>query len=266
MAQLNHYQILQVDYEAVKEEIRAAYLLLLRACRDDPQRRQDVARAYSVLSDPVLRLAHDRKINVRYLIQEQRQRRGPAPRKRKPWSARPKTEILSGGEQQPDPDVTGPHKIRGVKRDPTLILEPDAQPEEQIKLEEPPPEQEPEPSKPIDRTRLRVSEPEPEPAPAAFLEVIFQDNSRRKQPLNLDKTTIGRAEDSDIYFDDPEKYVSRKHAYIIVKSGRYYLVDSDSCNGTWMGGKRLSAGEEVALNEGDEFEIEERRLIVHFES
>jgi pSer/pThr/pTyr-binding forkhead associated (FHA) protein len=44
--------------------------------------------------------------------------------------------------------------------------------------------------------------------------------------------TIGR-KDTDIVLEDPEKQVSRLHAELTVTdSGRYYLVDCGSSNGT----------------------------------
>lgn len=274
MAQLDHYQILEVGYEADRDEIRQAYYRLRQACdRTDPQRTRLLSIAFNVLSDPVLRQAYDKEINVRVLILEERQRRGPAPQRRKPKAGHPPTEILSDPGSKPDVDLTGPHRVIPRRRDRTEILGPSQEPEEVVS-EAKPPEEILKPSRRVDRTRLRAVEPEPEPVPEpkpepvapAFLEIILTDGTRGKHPLNLDRTTIGRATDADIHLDDPEKYISRQHACIMVRAGRYYVVDQDSCNGTRVMGKPITAGVEIALKEGDEIEIEGRRLILRLGS
>ena len=49
----------------------------------------------------------------------------------------------------------------------------------------------------------------------------------------------------------PLPTVSRMHARIVFKDGAYYLGDLRSANGTYVNGKRLSAGEAVRLVPGD---------------
>jgi curved DNA-binding protein CbpA len=213
MAQLDHYQTLEVSSEASAEEIRQACFRLRKAyIRTDPQRWRSVSRAFNVQSDPVLREAYDKEINVRLLVVEERQRRKPSSFKGKPSRGRPPTEILSGPDSKPDAEHTDPHRLVLSRRDRAEIV-PFGETHDREIQEESSPEETQKPSAPVDRTRLRPVEPEPklESTPPAFLQIILKDGTRGRYPLNLDKTTIGRATDSAIFLDDPDKFMSRQH-------------------------------------------------------
>ena len=54
--------------------------------------------------------------------------------------------------------------------------------------------------------------------------------------------------------------VSRIHAGIVCKDGRYYLIDRNSTNGTWLNGRRLEAGEEALLEPGDRIRLADEEL------
>jgi serine/threonine-protein kinase len=59
--------------------------------------------------------------------------------------------------------------------------------------------------------------------------------------------------DVDLDAFDPEAKISRRHARIIVQSGRYMIEDLGSTNGTFINrGKRLIPGTPHFLNDGDE--------------
>ena len=45
--------------------------------------------------------------------------------------------------------------------------------------------------------------------------------------------------------------VSRRHAEVVAVAGRWEVRDLGSTNGTWVGGRRLSAGEGVGVGEGE---------------
>ena len=59
---------------------------------------------------------------------------------------------------------------------------------------------------------------------------------------------IGRSDDNDILIKDPS--VSRKHAKIIRKGDRYYIVDLQSRNGTRLEGHLLTPGDHYEVPEG----------------
>jgi pSer/pThr/pTyr-binding forkhead associated (FHA) protein len=59
--------------------------------------------------------------------------------------------------------------------------------------------------------------------------------------------------DVDLDSDDPEAKVSRRHARITLRDGKYFLEDLGSTNGTFVNrGKRLAPGTRQPLNDGDE--------------
>lgn len=53
-------------------------------------------------------------------------------------------------------------------------------------------------------------------------------------PLSGDEILIGRDPGADIAIDDPS--MSRRHALIVRRGGRYYLRDLGSSNGTYLDG------------------------------
>jgi hypothetical protein len=65
-------------------------------------------------------------------------------------------------------------------------------------------------------------------------------------PLDKPVVNIGRRLDNHLVISDPQ--VSRKHAQIRAKSGRYYVIDLHSSSGTMLNGERI---EEAGLKPGD---------------
>ena len=100
--------------------------------------------------------------------------------------------------------------------------------------------------------------------PPAFLEIAFLDGKKEVHSLNLGKTTIGRKKYNDIVLKDSEQFISRQHVYIISRQGRYFVADSNSCNGTRLQEQEIKGVGEVPLNEGDTIEIEGLELILRF--
>jgi hypothetical protein len=76
---------------------------------------------------------------------------------------------------------------------------------------------------------------------------IFQPASER--------TLIGRSPDCEIFLDDVT--VSRKHAVLAERDGKFFIEDQGSLNGTFVNKKRIESGE---LEDGDELQIGKYRL------
>ena len=82
-------------------------------------------------------------------------------------------------------------------------------------------------------------------------------------PIAGDSVSIGRWDadggafpEIDLTQDDPENYVSRKHARIFVSKGQYHIEDLGSSNGTFVNkGPRLVPGVSHELKNGDEIVI-----------
>lgn len=105
----------------------------------------------------------------------------------------------------------------------------------------------------LDREALLRERPR---APKASLDV--RDGERSSVALGPEPLLIGRDEQNDVVLDDPR--VSRKHAEIRLRLGRYTLYDLQSTNGTWVNGKRIA---EVVLNDGDHISVAGLELVFH---
>jgi serine/threonine-protein kinase len=79
-------------------------------------------------------------------------------------------------------------------------------------------------------------------------QIIYRD----LKPANLDADG-GIFPDVDLDSDDPEAKVSRRHARITLRDGKYFLEDLGSTNGTFVNrGRRLLPGHLQPLQDGDE--------------
>jgi hypothetical protein len=70
-----------------------------------------------------------------------------------------------------------------------------------------------------------------------------------------ERTRIGRSPDCEIFLDDVT--VSRNHALLLERDGRYFVEDQGSLNGTFVNRKRIDS---APLEEGDEVQIGKYRM------
>jgi hypothetical protein len=89
----------------------------------------------------------------------------------------------------------------------------------------------------------------------AHIQVFYRDLLKDEVELASDETTIGRNADSDIAIDNAG--VSAHHARIIREGDDFIIVDTDSRNGTFVNGKRVTR---QLLSEGDEIVISKHIL------
>jgi pSer/pThr/pTyr-binding forkhead associated (FHA) protein len=80
-------------------------------------------------------------------------------------------------------------------------------------------------------------------AHVAHLTLLLDNREVRKFVLNRGVTTIGRAQDNDIVINNLA--LSRRHAQIEFKSGRYEVVDLQSQNGVFVNSERIRDGREL---------------------
>lgn len=76
--------------------------------------------------------------------------------------------------------------------------------------------------------------------------------------IDADVTTVGRHPESDIFLDDIT--VSRHHAKFVRSSGRLYLEDLGSLNGTYVNRTLLDGRAQV--RDGDEIQIGKYRATI----
>ncbi|MHB8470673.1 MAG: FHA domain-containing protein [Gaiellaceae bacterium] len=70
-----------------------------------------------------------------------------------------------------------------------------------------------------------------------------------------DETMIGRSPDCAVFLDDVT--VSRRHAALVHREGRWFVEDQGSLNGTFVNRRRVETAE---LSDGDELQIGKYRL------
>ena len=87
-------------------------------------------------------------------------------------------------------------------------------------------------------------------ASAACLVVIYGVDLGRKFPLDREQFIIGRAEETDIQFD--QESVSRSHARIVVRGENYVITDLGSTNGTYVNDRVI---DDRTLHDGDIVQI-----------
>ncbi|MGF1663543.1 MAG: FHA domain-containing protein [Kineosporiaceae bacterium] len=96
------------------------------------------------------------------------------------------------------------------------------------------------------------------PSGSALLIVERGPNSGARFLLDADRTTAGRAADSDIFLDDVT--VSRRHAEFSRVGHGFRVVDIGSLNGTYVNRRRI---ESAVLRSGDEVQIGKYRLVYY---
>jgi hypothetical protein len=69
------------------------------------------------------------------------------------------------------------------------------------------------------------------------------------------RTRIGRSPDCEIFLDDVT--VSRNHAVLVERDGKFFAEDQGSLNGTFVNRRRIDS---VELQNGDELQIGKYRL------
>jgi pSer/pThr/pTyr-binding forkhead associated (FHA) protein len=69
------------------------------------------------------------------------------------------------------------------------------------------------------------------------------------------RTAIGRSPECEIFLDDVT--VSRSHALLVEKDGRFFIQDEGSLNGTFLNRRRIESAE---IEDGDEIQVGKYRL------
>ena len=107
------------------------------------------------------------------------------------------------------------------------------------------------PTRPIPVSGPRKSNrTSPNEVPFGKLIIIYGDHAGREYCLSPKRMLIGRTAPCDITINDSS--VSRKHANIESKDGRFLLQDLKSTNGTFVNGESIDVH---VVNHGDKIRI-----------
>jgi hypothetical protein len=91
--------------------------------------------------------------------------------------------------------------------------------------------------------------------PPKLIRTVRADGEEQTFMLRKQVTSIGRSTTNDIVIEIPE--VSRNHARIEYRDGRFYLVDLGSTNGSMVNGKKISS---TVIEDDDEITLGTARL------
>jgi DNA-binding winged helix-turn-helix (wHTH) protein len=92
----------------------------------------------------------------------------------------------------------------------------------------------------------------------ARLEIILGPHQGHSVPIEKTPWLVGRDESCD-YTVESER-LSRQHARIVSKDGRWFLINLKSTNGTYLNGNKLQDDDERALT--DDYEIQLGKIII----
>ncbi|MCA9551768.1 MAG: FHA domain-containing protein, partial [Myxococcales bacterium] len=65
----------------------------------------------------------------------------------------------------------------------------------------------------------------------------------RQETFDKNEITIGRVQGNDIVL--PKGNISKRHSRIVIKDGKFIIVDLKSTNGTYVNGKKINAPQVV---------------------
>ncbi|HUG56523.1 MAG TPA: DUF3662 and FHA domain-containing protein [Candidatus Limnocylindrales bacterium] len=107
----------------------------------------------------------------------------------------------------------------------------------------------------LDRDALLRERPR---APRAYIVV---PSERRRVALGPAPLSSGRDPENDLVLDD--RRVSRRHAEVRLRLGRYTLYDLQSTNGTFVNGRRIA---EMVLSDGDRISVGGNEIVLQQEA
>lgn len=100
------------------------------------------------------------------------------------------------------------------------------------------------------------------PTPTAAMGRLALTNGNKQYQLDKEITTMGRRSpadqiepDVDMTDDDPESYVSRRHAQILRNDDHYVFEDVGSSNGSFINNNKIPPGEQRILKDGDKVRL-----------
>lgn len=84
---------------------------------------------------------------------------------------------------------------------------------------------------------------------------ILRVRNGEKIPVNKIVFRIGKEKSYVDYFIGDNSYISRGHADIITRDEKYYIIDNNSRNHTYVNGNVITSNTEVELHTGDTFSL-----------
>jgi hypothetical protein len=75
-----------------------------------------------------------------------------------------------------------------------------------------------------------------------------------EEAYSLDRSiSIGREASNNVVIADP--FLSKRHAFFLVKDGQVFIEDLNSRNGTFLNGEKINQSEKIELSDGDKIRM-----------
>src|SRR5262245_60514980 len=73
-----------------------------------------------------------------------------------------------------------------------------------------------------------------------MFQITINEKGGQQKSLDFDKAevTVGRVQGSDVVL--PKGNISKRHSRIVVKDGKFIIIDMQSTNGTYVNGKKIT--------------------------
>jgi curved DNA-binding protein CbpA len=272
---LTHYQLLDIDFEAVPEIVDTAYVFHKAQLRSDAKSvylRALIEDAHAVLASPKARAAYDQKVAPRRRINASHQAASPAaelpPPPPAPLFPDARVEPAVVAEAAPAADADADATQRGLgkwvrrrvtsarehaqeRREHRAELREQLAAAEQKRLAELVTMAEP----PHDV----VEAPRPAPGRAGFR---FTDGPQAGQTISLTENSLilGASDAADVVLDNPDGSIGSGHVRVWRRDDEYILHQLDSFSTTFVNGERLDLRLAI-LEPGDEIRIGPHTLI-----
>ena len=231
-----YYDLLGVDYDASRDEIREAYEQLLKVYQDNPEMLKQIKLGWAALRNKRSRAAYDKRNNISRLRQVRQQLDRPPP-------------TLVGDEL--DIPKTLVEEENGLAIAKTMVA---------VDAEQAPDQSSAAKSEGTDQVQT---------APRFVLTLKIQPLVGKpwSRELGIGEYLIGRHDENgenlcDICLSDPDQFISRKHATLLVRSDGCFVRDEHSDNGTYVNGHLVPAGQIALLAADDQIGIEGQILTV----
>lgn len=224
-----YYDLFGVDYDAAQEEIREAYERMLVGYEDNPEMLKQIKLGWAALRNPRSRAAYDKRNNIERLRRVRQRLDRPPP-----------TLVEDRGLDIPRTVVEALDSL-DVPR--TIVaVQPGIVPSEEPVL-----------------TSLLVT-----------LDVQPLSGQSWSRQLTPGEYVIGRQAEKkqnvcDICLHDPDRFISRKHATLLIRPGGCFVRDEHSDNGTYVNGHLIPPGQVAILSHEDQISIEGQILTIRIE-
>lgn len=102
----------------------------------------------------------------------------------------------------------------------------------------------------------------PATACSAYLEFLGGPEDGRVTLLSGERLTVGRRQDNDVHIYS-DAALSRQHAFIYRKNGRFWIEDRKSSFGTWVDGERVPVNTSAPLRDGSLIRLARTQMLFY---